>query len=99
MLRSKDCIMGCIDKGCIEGVSRGASRVSRGCVEPLDADEHAVSIKGWEHASRGSGVHRGVHRGCIEGASRVHRGQGSTFKAILSDFEGFIKLFEGKTEC
>ena len=45
--------MGCIDKGCIEGVSRGASMVSRGCVKPLDADEHAVSIKGWEHASRG----------------------------------------------
>ena len=31
MLRSKDCIMGCIDNGCIEGVSRGASRcASRG---------------------------------------------------------------------
>ena len=84
MLRSKDCIMGCIDNGCIEGVSRGASRVSRGCVEPLDADDHAVSIKGWEHASRGSRVHQGVHRGCIEGcvevASRVHRGQGSRAK-------------------
>ena len=45
----KDCIMGCIDKGCIEGVSRGASRVSMGCVEPLDADAqsaHSVSIEG-----------------------------------------------------
>ena len=37
------------------------TRLSLLGVEPLDADEHAVSIKGWEHASRGSRVHQGVH--------------------------------------